>query len=466
MSRYAVFAVALLIRAAIAFVFFGSIDVNNAMADAAYLLGGTRPSALGVPYLPGVHLLIWTAGMLAFHTALPAAFVFKLAGCVFDAAIAAMLFDAQGPRTGWLYAFAPVPILIFAVHGQWDSICFALLLGSLLLLRRDGNRAAFAAGVLFVLAAIVKPVAVPIFFLFLERKRIAAIVGGMAACVAAWLVALWLAGDPFSLSMVERVVRYTRNGVTYFGAPFALGISENRLILTIVPVVVLVPLFWKGYIKREHAVLLFYAFVLATCGLSAQYLVWIVPFLLLRGHHRYAALYSLVAGVFLVTFYVSPFGGFSGYNFENLAAFAPLKTMAWLTPTAANAPLKLDIVRALGDYAIPLVCIGMFFLRWRDDESRPASASPLVIALAFVTIMAGAAATLSRPTFPQFIARLEKKLDAYNMATYRPPHEKRQLWVIPRDTRAHPFAATNLAYVWVLAWSVVSAARGAAARDR
>ena len=55
-SRWGVFAVALAIRGVVAFVFFGSIDVTNSMADAAYLIGGVPPSALGVPHLPGVHL--------------------------------------------------------------------------------------------------------------------------------------------------------------------------------------------------------------------------------------------------------------------------------------------------------------------------------------------------------------------------------------------------------------------------
>ncbi|HUR81873.1 MAG TPA: hypothetical protein VM733_13995, partial [Thermoanaerobaculia bacterium] len=100
-SSWTVFAAALLIRGVVAFVFFGSVDVTNSMADAAYLIGGVPPSALGVPHLPGVQLWIWTAGMLAFHTALPVTFLFKLAGCLFDAAIAAMLFDARGSRAGW-----------------------------------------------------------------------------------------------------------------------------------------------------------------------------------------------------------------------------------------------------------------------------------------------------------------------------------------------------------------------------
>ncbi|HVE71272.1 MAG TPA: glycosyltransferase 87 family protein [Thermoanaerobaculia bacterium] len=457
----------MLVRSAIGWVFFGSIDVHNAMDDAAYLLGGTPPSALDVPYLPGVQLLIWAAGVIAFHIALPAAFLFKLAACVFDAAIAAMLAETRGPRTGWLYAFAPVPILIFAVHGQWDSICFALVLGSLLLLRREGNRAAFTAGALFVLAAIVKPVVVPIALLFLERKRLTAIAAGMAACLGIWALALWLVGDPFSQKMVQHVLNYAQHGVTYFGSPYALGINGNRILLTILPVAVLVPLYWSGRVQREDAVLLFYALILATCGLAAQYLTWIFPFLLLRDHVRYAALYSLVAGVFLVTFYVSPFGGVGGYNFENLSAFAPLKSMSWLTPTAANAPLKLTVVRSLGDYAIPLLCIGVLFLKRPDVAPTSPSPMSLLVAGAVVAIMVVAAATLPWPSYPEFIERRETRIQAYNVETFRaPPDPKRQLWRIPSGTRAHPLAATNLGYAWIVAWSVISATRGAPARDR
>ncbi len=461
------FAAALAIRGAIAFVFFGSVDVINSIADAAYLLDGMPPSGLGVPHLPGVQLVIWAAGMLAFHTALPVTFLFKLGGCVFDAAIAAMLFDARGSRAGWLYACAPVPVIIFAIHGQWDSIAFALMIAALLMLLRDRTYASYAAGALFVLAVIAKPVVAPLGLFFLERKRIGATLAGMAACFAAWVAVLWAIGDPFSLRMLEHVLHYVRSGVAYFGAPFAIGIQENRVLLMIVALIVLLPLYFTKRLQREDAILFFYAFVLATCGLSAQYLAWLLPFLLLRGHFRFAALYSLVAGVFLVTFYASPFGGFNGYNFENLGAFAPLKALAWLTPSAAHAAIRLDVVRALGDYVIPLVCIGVFFLKRESDGLKPAGTSPLFVAIAVIAVMFLSALLLPRPAAPQFAVRMGEKIAAYNVEPFQSPVDpKKSWWVIPMKSAGGMFAATTLAYAWVAAWSAISAARGGVARDR
>lgn len=461
LTRWLVFAAALVIRSLIAFLFFGSVDVTNSITDAGYLLAGHPPSALGAPHLPGFQLFLWTAGMLAFHTALPVTFLFKFAGCLFDAAIAALLVDGRGPRTGWLYALAPVPVLIFAIHGQWDSLCFAFLIASLLTLRRAGQGAAALAGALFVLAAIAKPIAVPFAPFLLERRRAVAVIGGMAACFLLWIAVLWLIGDPFSFATVGRVLRYARHGVTSFGAPFALDIQQNRLLM-LLPLIVLLPLYWRGRIRREDAVVLFYAFVLATCGLSAQYLVWLVPFLLLRGHHRFAALYTLAAGVFLVTFYVSPFGGFRGYNFENLGAFAPLDAVAWLTPKIANAPLRLDIIRTLGDYVIPLLCLSFLLLQFRrpaEDDAPPApSLAPIAVAVAIAAAMFAVAWQFPRPAPEAFTARMEKKIDAYNVQPFQSPIEpERRLRGIPLDVREHPFAATNLAYVWVVVWSVVAA---------
>lgn len=459
MRRWLVFAAALLIRSAIAFVFFGSVDVTNSIADAGHLLAGHPPSALGAPHLPGIQLFLWTAGMIAFHTALPVTFLFKLAGCLFDAVIAALLFDGRGPRAGWLYALAPVPVLVFAVHGQWDSLSFAFLIASLLILRRPEQGAAAVSGALFVLAAIAKPIAVPFAPFLLERRRAAAALGGMAACFLVWMAVLWLIGDPFSLDTVGRVLRYARHGVTSFGAPFALGVQQNRLLM-LLPLAALLPLYWTGRIRREDAVTLFYAFVLATCGLSAQYLMWLVPFLLLRGHDRFAALYSLAAGVFLVTFYVSPFGGFRGYNFENLGAFGPLDALAWLTPRIENAPLRLEVVRALGDYVIPLLCLGFLLLQLRRRsaaEAPPAAPSliPLALALAVTAALFAFAWQLPRPVPQAFTARMEKKIAAYNVQSFLSPVDaQRRLWGIPLDVRAHPFVATNLAYVWVVLWSV------------
>ena len=469
-TRWLVFPAALAVRLCIACAFFGSVDVTNSITDAENLIFGVPPSALGMPHLPGVHLLIWAAGILAFHTPLPLTFAFKAAGCLFDAVIAALVAEGRDIRAGWLYAFAPIPILIFAIHGQWDSICFAFLIASLLMLRRPGPRAGAAAGFLFVVAAIAKPIAVPFAPLLLEKRRSAAIIAGMAACFAVWCVVMWAIGDPVSVKMFDHVVRYARSGVTYFGAPFALGIQQNRL-LVLLPMLVLLPLYALKKIEREDAILLFYAFTVATCGLSAQYLTWLVPFLLLCGHLRFAAVYSLLAGAFLITFYVSPFGGFLGYNFENLAAFAPLRSLAWLTPRVTNVRLRLEVVRVLGDWVIPAVALAFLVWRlWRRPAATTAGAAgrgsfvALGTAVAVVAIATAVAATLPRPSEAAFPKRVHEKIGAYLVERYRPPVEVlRDAWVIPLGVRGHPFAATRLAWGWLALWSVaagVAQARG------
>lgn len=465
--RWGVFAAALLVRLGIAFVFFGSVDVTNNMKDASMLLAGLPASDLRIPHLPGVHLLIWAAGVLAFQTELPVSFVFKFSGCMYDSAIAALLFSGRGKRAGWLYALAPVPILIFAIHGQWDSLALAILLGSLLLLRREGRGPAALAGALFVLAAIAKPIAIPFAPLFLERKRLVPILGGMAACFLVWLTALWLIGDPLSLATVDHVFRYARGGVTYFGAPFALGVTQNRL-LVLLPMLALLPLYAMGRLRREDAILLFYGFALATCGLSVQYLSWLVPFLLLRGYDRFAALYSLAAGVFLVTFYVSPFGGVGGYNFENLGAFAPLRNLAWLCPNLTNARLRLDVLRTIGDIVIPLLCLG-FLVFWVVRRSRAGEpeavsanpAAPVWVALAGTAVMVAVALFLPRPDADMFPGRIEAKFGQYLLESYRPPVKGlERAMVIPLDPPPSPVRATSVAWVWIALWCAAAGLPG------
>jgi hypothetical protein len=359
-----------------------------------------------------------------------------------------------------------VPVLIFSVRGQWDSVCFALLLGSVLALRREGHRAAFLAGLLFVLAAIAKPVAVPLALFFLERKRLGSVVGGMTACFLAWLAVLWWIGDPLTIGAVDHVLRYARGGVTYFGAPFALGVKQNRLFV-LLPLLALLPLYALRRIAREEAILIFYVFTIATCGLSAQYLVWAVPFLLMCGHDRFAALYSLVAGVFLVTFYVSPFGGFLGYNFENLAAFAPLRELIWLTPPITDARLRLEIVRTLGDIVLPVLCAAFLLMRLWQLRRRKAneapterdSLAPLAVGLTALAAMVTLAWSMPKPPPEVFARRMETKVQAYNVELYQPPAKAlKPAWVVPLGARPHPFVATNLAYLWVAVWCAVAAA--------
>ena len=465
-QRARVFAVALIVRGGIAFLFFGSVDMTNAILDAERLLRGALPSSLNVPYLPGVQALIWAAAVLSFH-AWPVTFFYKIFGCLFDSAIAAQLVDARGSRAGWLYAFAPVPIFIVAIHGQWDSISLALFLAALMLLRRPGLRPAAAAGMLYVLSVIVKPLALPFLLFFfpapwlwgreVERRRVIAILAGITATLALYVLTLRALGDPLHYRTIEHILDYARGGVTYLGLPHAFGFMGQNRMLLLLPILILLLLYWKGRIGRETAILLGYAFILGTAGLSAQYLAWLVPFLLLRGHDRFLAIYSLLAGIYLTFFYTTP--GIGAIQFENLAAMAPLRPLSWLTPAFSQIEAKTWAIAIIGNLLLPLSCLAFLAgMAWRRtpeaDAEQPASVSPLWTAGMSTALLLLIALALPRPDADAFVTHTHAKAAAYDMNRMTIPGEPK--WAI-RSYGAARWQrrpdASDLAILWIVVWS-------------
>jgi len=424
--------------------------------------------------------VIWTAGVIGFHADLPVTFPYKFFGCLFDAVIAAAVFDYRGKRAAWLYALAPVPIIIVAIHGQWESISIALFILALLVLRRPGVVPAIWAGSLYVLAVIAKPIVIPfVVFLFPapwrlrdrgERHRADGVVGGMIVTVALYLLVMRAIGDPITDRIIFWVLDYARVGVTYLGLPHALGIARQNRLLLLLPIAVLLPLYWKGRIEREDAVTLSYAFILGTCGLGAQYLFWLVPFLLMRGHERFAAVYTLVAGLYLVLFYTSVAAPYP--NDENVGALAPLRIASWLTPGGTDAAIKTEIIRPLGSIVLPLAClVFVLFTIWRRRtpiEAVPSASVflPMVVAIGITIALFGFSLMLPTPKEEEFLARTRARILAtYDVVpTVAPSTRRGELaWAVPPV--AHRFDVTWLAYLWIAAWSGAAYLTGVRARQ-
>jgi hypothetical protein len=112
----------------------------------------------------------------------------------------------------------------------------------------------------------------------------------------------------------------------------------------------------KIKLTREDAVLPFLCATLGTSGLAPQYLCWVVPFAVLSGRRTFIALYSLAAGGFLLLYYQLPM--VNGFNIENMGAWALLKPMGGWSPSLPDARWR-DVARLLGNYAIPLICLGL-----------------------------------------------------------------------------------------------------------
>jgi hypothetical protein len=492
-GRLQVFTLAVVVRGVVGWIFFGSVDLTNAMLFAEPLLAGHPPHSILVPYLPGIYqLVIWISGVLTVATEWPIGFCFKLFPILFDGVLAVAVHDALLPdrtsaRTaGLLYAVAPTSILITAIHTQWDSIAFAFLLVSMLLVSRKSERSQAFAGAAFVLSLLAKPLALPFFFFLLPspkqwltrdtRPRVTALFAGMIFCVAGYLATLMAIGNPFMLEHFSMILDYAgRRGS--FGLPSLLE-SDVKRTYSLAVIALLIPLYWKARLTRFEAVLLSFCAILGLSGLAPQYLFWPLPFLLVCRRFRFAALYGVITGVFLVIYYAHP--GPIGTSMENLGAFAPLRALAWLTPDAAWLEGKRVTLIVFGDALLPLSLLGYFawcLVRVAQRVSLPQGepeltssrlSTPVLGAMAFVAAMTLFAA-LTPVTADDYAKAADLKVAWHDMELYRGPGLARPFepsWVIPslsgseNPRQPTPFHAVNLALVAVIGWSAAAMGQG------
>jgi hypothetical protein len=448
--------VALAPRLLLAFVTLGSVDIINDIRNTLRLLAGGETVT---PYLPGgIDLLLWIGGVAAFRTAIPVALAYKMFAVAADAAIAVLL-ARPDPKRGLLYALAPVPILICAVHGQWDALFLCPLLLAVLIV----DERPLAAGVAIALSIVAKPIAlplIPLFFVWRDRRHAARLAGGLAISAALFLLLLTVTGHPLTLEMLKGIVRYAGGGVQLFGLPY----RPPRLWM-LASVAVLIVLQERGRLARSESILIFFAVTLGLSGLSAQYLCWVVPFAILCRRFRFHALYTAAAGAFLILYYQSPFVNLP--NIENLGTFAFLRPLAFLSPPLPDLGLTRAAVQLLGNWCVPLLCLG--FAAWwlwrskRTEDVSPAGATIAAPLLVLAAIAIAAAWAALQPPVPAdaFARRIQQKINAYDVVLYRGPgliNPAEKVWIARSfvdPSRANPLVnASTLGMLWVAAAAV------------
>jgi hypothetical protein len=430
--RLAVFAAALLPRLGVAFLTFGAVDAVHNFRNFLLLIAGRE---IVTPYLPGVELVLWLEGLLGYRTALPVMFAWKLLPVVCDALIALVLYDAAadsciGTRRALLYAFAPVPVYICAIHPQWDSLFLYPLLLALIAVEIPATRAAALAGAAVVVSVIAKPVAAPlVLFLFPHlRRRVFAFAGGALATLAAYAAAVAATGLLPTLTRLRGVVQYAEGGVQVFGLAVR---PHDRLIPVAAALAIVAFVYFRGRCSRNEAVLLFFAITLGLSGLSIQYLCWIVPFAVLCGRTRFLTLYSVVAGTFCVFYYQAPVVNLP--HVDDLGAYGLLHPFGAFGPPLPPLWIR-DLLRIDGNILLPLLLIGFAALRiggmiaTRDraagfppDPHLARYAMPAAALLVALALGAVWAAMQPRVNPDAYVVRIEQKIAAYDVVRYRGP---------------------------------------------
>lgn len=452
--RLGIFAVALVPRLVIAFVTFGAVDNVHNIRNFVRMLDGLR---IETPYLPGLELVLWVAGMATYETPLPVLFPWKVLPLVCDALIALLLFDAtRDRRAGLLYALLPVPLFIACVHPQWDS----LFLLPLLLAVVFADEKPVLAGVALVVSIVAKPVAIPLAILLVPRSRRGALrfIGGAAVATIIYVVTLAATGH---MPDLQGIVQYASGGVQVFGLTFR---PHNRIIPVAGALALAAFLWFRNRCMRGEAVLLFFAVVLGLSGLSVQYLGWILPFAVLCRRDRFVALYGLAAGLFVLFYYQVP--EINLFHIEDLGALAMLKPLGRLAPPPppAWAGVALQI---LGNAVVPLLLLGFAALEVvKMLMKRAVAATPVgpmhgaergaIAAAALFALAAAWAAMQPRIDPMQYVAHVDKRVEEYDVVRYRGPHIQRGLkvWIarsLVEEGVAHrAINAATLGVLWIL----------------
>ena len=271
------------------------------------------------PYPP---VWMWVeagAGWLSRHAGLPFPALVKLPTLAADLAIVAFLL--RRTRAGaWMYALHPVSVMVGAMHGQFDAVAMAVVLGALAALerqRRDLSALLLAAAIALKSFPVLL---LPVFLFHCGRARDRLRYGALAVLpVLALLV-------PFALHDAGALRRelFGYGGVADFGWTSVArglrwlagqGLARGEGVRWPVAITISKALFLAGYaalaawiarrrVAPDRAALMVLLLFLTLYGaLSAQYLLWVVPLAALRPD-RFAAVHGATSTLALVGFYL------------------------------------------------------------------------------------------------------------------------------------------------------------------
>ena len=369
----------LAVRLVIGLIFFGSIDTMNSIGCSLTIFSGHIVT--DIPYFPVVPVFIWLGGIFNVISPLPLTLCYKIIPILFDCLLTLLIYDIVSKRSpdsafkaALLYALSPVAIIVNCLHGQWDSIFIFFVVFAFYVRDFYGNskKKFFLFGVLFGFSFMVKPISLMLFPLFIEPwinlkksdlkkyliNQLFSIFGLLAIVTACFGLFILFGYD--LKEMLQRILSYSNSGVQILGLPFAYPFSQFAFLkqrFWIVGVLILASSFYYLRTIESFEIILFsLAFSIGVSGLSPQYLIWLIPLLLIMKHYRFSALYSFVVTLFYLIYYISPFA--SCTKWENMTTFAALKGFGWLMPPSVlSGKGLLPVIHLLGNYIVPFIAL-------------------------------------------------------------------------------------------------------------
>jgi len=299
-------------------------------------------------YPPTVYLWWAVAGLIpAGHPHLFAAAV-RAPFWIADAAVAVLLLriipGASGARAAWLYALCPVVIAVPTLHGQVDPVVDLLLVAGVALLQRGQ---ATAGGIAVGAAIVVKQW--PVYFLLpllaavTRRRAPVLLLCALAPLLASFgIYALFHAADAWRGLSFVATYRPHRQGLGT-SVLFPDDSPAGIIIATNIAAVLAGAVAGVAALRSQRSLAEAMALdMLIVVGLSPtvsdQYLMWAIPFLLLAGRLRTAALLGvgLLPAVLSLDLWTSVDGTATPRALLLLATASVLAAAGWLLSPRAG----------------------------------------------------------------------------------------------------------------------------------
>ncbi len=326
------------LRGLLALVSIGSNDIVTWRGFAAAVAEGGLLGRYGEILVEGFAmnhppLAVWyafSAREIAIAVGLPFALLFKLPMIVADVALAALL-GVVGGRRGKpslpltaAYALSPIAILVSAYHGNTDCLCVALAFGASVLLARGRH---LAAG--FALGAALNVKLIPILLvpaLVLQCRDLASgrrFLAGLACSLLPLLPFVWVQPVEFYQATLAHGSELNHWGLTAFlhaasqnanlkplAAPLVAGLIDHGLywLFGLLGGVAIAGRLRPRWSAIELGAISLGLFLAVAPGFAVQYLIYVLPFLLVVDFRR-GLLYSTLGGLFALVVYASYWTG-------------------------------------------------------------------------------------------------------------------------------------------------------------
>jgi hypothetical protein len=179
--------------------------------------------------------------------------------------------------------------------------------------------------------------------------------GGLLIIVITSFIIFKILGYNLKL-MITTVIEYSKHGITFFGLPDAHEFAKYSFLFNrfwiLGAIMVFALLYYFRKIDIFEAILLSFAFSLGVAKILPNYLIWIVPLLLITNRLKLSALVNLIFTSFLLLWYMNPYTPI--IKVESMGTFATLNGFSWLMPPTLFIEKSLvPFLFLMGNYIIP-----------------------------------------------------------------------------------------------------------------